>query len=119
MRYYYDCQFKAAYMCRHFGVKLDFTLENSNKPFNKEEIKSNEDPWSVFSDGMFIKDKIYVAPESEEIMKPKEGDIGITEKYPTYFTGGKWSFDDYQIVNISKIIMRDNKHFFQAEVESE
>lgn len=98
MRYYYDCPYKVLYMLKNFGVKCEAEYF--------EEISFDE----------LIKGprRIYVAPESEEIMKPRTRDYGLDSK--NFLVG--YNGDGWGTPHDVKIIMRDNKHFFQAEVES-
>lgn len=108
---YFNDPIKALYMMREFDVELrDFTEKSLVEflfHFNNE-------------------DKIYVFKESEYIFLPKEDDLGLANsKKGSYVTKrinkliGQGFFDvwDNKDAQNVKIIMRNGKHFFQAEVE--
>ena len=67
--------------------------------------------------------KIYVAPESEHIFEPKEGDLGIYNGELWTFIARQWVLsNDYEHRTesddfIKNIIKRDNKHFFAPITE--
>jgi hypothetical protein len=108
----------------YFGVKFS-TEVIIEADLNDENTVKNMTPEIT---------KIYVAPESEHIFEPKKGDIGCspskdyggalipvtvqsyhkrTNSTEVYFPGREFYDDDF------KIIMRDKKQFFMAEVENE
>lgn len=122
-RFFYDCPIKAAYMAKEFGVIylrgdqgiatyegfLECKLGNCNPPF-------------------------YVHKESESIFEPEEGDPVMFEACKEEFQIGKivdrdsnrnkWeiSLDQTRDTEMMyrddfEIIRRDNKNFFDAEVE--
>lgn len=71
--------------------------------------------------------KLYVAPESESIFEPKEGDLAEFGEMGFYRFNRKGLWDCTTIMgslnqNIErkkpKITMRDNKQFFMPEVEN-
>jgi hypothetical protein len=99
---YFTDYTKALYMMKAFGVTFD-----------------NE-----------VNEWFYVAPESYHIFEQKEGDIGIQVTKESRDDGGylaiAWAceYEDFVEFNETispskywKIIMRDNKLFFQPETE--
>lgn len=127
MRYYYTCPIKALYMQEHFGVKLmpEELFETVSNVFGSYE-EGND--FHIKFNPHF--DKVYVAPESEEIMKRKEGDVvgwlektnyyGWVDAYGDVETAGDRVIGDINRKEENWItIMRSGKLFFQAEVESE
>lgn len=118
-RLYYTCPIQALYMQLNFGVGLYFETKDGDVDFNPQEYADNVDLWLSGYNG---RTKIYVENESEHILEPKEGDI-VDRVDPTphnnfykatlgdvnAFKTGNWNL---------RIIMRDNKQFFQAEVEN-
>ncbi len=117
-RLYFTCPYKALYMQEHFNIKL--------MPQELFGIISNVFGTYEEGDDLKIKilphfDKVYVAPESEEIFEPKDRDFGISSRgaIQTIYdsengwvsvANGAWSGS----IQSSKIIMRDNKQFFDA-----
>jgi len=68
--------------------------------------------------------KYYVAPESEHIFEQKKGDIGIQDDGDYLAIARACEYEDFVEFNETispsqywKIIMRDNKLFFQPETE--
>jgi hypothetical protein len=116
-RYFYDCPIKALYMIKNFAVICEL-----NEQYLKEKTDGHFMP---LSDILSLK-KIYVAPESESIFDPKEGDTAIAEnkRYGKMaarvrkdrdisfsFPGEEFFSENFEI------IMRDSKHFFSPEIE--
>lgn len=138
-RRYFTCPIQAAYMKQTFAV--EFENEFGHKPINFPIILKYK-----LEDDKYECGKIYVTAESEAIFKIRRKDLieyvkGRREEEPI-FSGikilarfsnfvinapeqlledvGKHYFgvvyDDQ--INISKIIMRDQKHFFMGELEN-
>lgn len=70
MKYFYTCPIKAPYMVKEFGVKIlgleqdpDILCEFIRRDFN--------------GPNKFFREGFVVAPESEHIFQPKEGDLDI------------------------------------------
>jgi hypothetical protein len=68
--------------------------------------------------------KYYVASESEYLFEAKEGDIGIRADNDRLAIAEATSFETFEEPNFAyssrrywKVIMRDNKLFFQPETE--
>ena len=141
-RYYYTCPIKALYMMKEFGVEFE-TYHQSKIDGRPFFFKKFNDMWvnnvgiddgdgSVrLVDLLYCKDesktrvndKIYVSKESEHIFEPKTNDIfsykmfGRVATYilPENQDGKEWAKEASEI----KIIMRDDKEFFMAEVEND
>ena len=114
-RRYFKCPIQALYMMKEFGVKFE--------SINGELLDTNDLETVVY----YRHDlNPYVAEESEDIFEPKEGDYAVLANgfLLSTFYKGKWcALPDFRsnkvISDESKIIMRDNKHFFFGELESE
>ena len=112
-RLYFTCPIKALYMMKEFGVKFECKSEET---VIIDEIEQ-EDPtfydfadWGVDAESIadllesFKNDypkKIYVAPESEHIFEKTTNDIC------------------QRVGNSCQIILREDKQFFEPEVEHE
>jgi len=116
-------------MMREFGVKIEnsSTIECLRAEDFEEIIEHFESEW-YSRNGSFLP-KIYVAKESEEIFKPRIDDMGIIPNNPAdpmifYYEGWQYLSDDAEdrLGDIDpdsvEIIMRDNKHFIDCEVEN-
>lgn len=128
-KYYYDCWIQALYMMREFDVKF-FTkgFLNIESDFLEMELGYHLTIRDIY--GKLANDytKIYVAPESEHIFEPKEGDIGQMKAegarfFVKYSEGSKewkeWPGGGYYSnKNGSDIIYRDGKHFFNPKEEN-
>lgn len=87
MKYYYTDPFAAAWMTKHFGVKIyTVGLSQDKKWLNYEESASSlasniaSGCWGIY----------YIHPDSMTIFEPVEGDIGIECKhYPMVCVYGK------------------------------
>lgn len=128
-RYYFTCPIKAAYMNHEFGVITYIELSIKSEIYDKYFIKD----WNHRELGLDAKDKYhcnkyYVAPESEHIFEPKEGDLGQmkaegarffvkyserSKEWKEWHGGGYYSDK-----NGSDIIYRDGKHFFNPKEEN-
>ena len=98
-KYYFTCPIKAAYMNHEFGVITYIELSIKGEIYDRYFIKDwNHRELELDAKDKYHHNKYYVAPESEHIFEPKEGDIGIYQ----------------QRVNV---IYRDSKHFFMPKVE--
>ena len=128
-KYYYDCPIQALYMNKEFGVQFYISYKND---FSDKKLSFYVDIKNIYNVliqllGICNIYKIYVAPESEHIFEPKEGDLGIERNLhtlePCFFGGTYWFYDnDYleikphpQKVNI---IYRNGKHFFNPKEEN-
>lgn len=128
-KYYYDCWIQALYMMREFDVKF-FTkgFLNIESDFLEMELGYHLTIRDIY--GKLANDytKIYVAPESEHIFEPKEGDLGQMKAegarfFVKYREGSKewkeWHGGGYYSdKNGSDIIYRDGKHFFMPKEEN-
>ena len=76
-KYYYDCPIQALYMMREFDVKF-FTkgFLNIESDFLEMELGYHLTIRDIYGKLANDHTKIYVAPESEHIFEPKDGDIG-------------------------------------------
>lgn len=116
-RLYYDCPAQALYMMKEFGIKLQ--IQNQGvigryfSEISLEEVRIN-----------FLTEKMFVAPESEHIFEPKEGDLGIDSEHD-YIIGNyeaeykEWNVPYEYSFKQGIIIMRDNKHFFAPKIETD
>lgn len=117
-RLYFTCAIKALYMMKEFGAVCD--LDN---------LDTNKHTALVPLSELMALEKIYIAPESEEIFLPKEGDRIISNEMI-----GRIQLFGIQTLNINfgscdcflrdwehkiLIIMRDNKQFFDCEREND
>lgn len=127
-KYYYDCPIQALYMNKEFGVQFYISYKND---FSDKILSFHVDIKNIYNVliqllGIYHQtlsdNKIYVAPESEHIFEPKEGDLGI-EIEPCFFGGTYWFYDnDYLEIKPHPqkvdIIYRNNKHFFMPKEEN-
>lgn len=117
-RYYYTCPIKAAYMAKEFGVRYNVKVKGGSewvtfRPYDMTVSKYVDQ----------VRTNFYVAKESEEIFKQKPDDFVWYKR--------KYSFSNVVKINKEesdmtwnedfeyKIIMRDNKQFFEAEKEND
>lgn len=156
-RYYYTCPIKASYMAKEFGVRIyldiakksgksissiQYPIEVPNLGTNRFQLKifaktdgSNENDfeWEDTGEQEYLtytdaEDKLYVAPESENIFELEQGDIGIERNLHStetcYFGGKYWAYQNEELQTKPhqqrvKIIYRDGKEFFMPEVEND
>ncbi len=133
-RLFFICPIQALYMMKEFRVKFNEIIYAKDKERGIiREVSAKDD----ITDRLLGRAKgaavmgyedirVYVAPKSEAIFDPKEGDIGTYEQYgSTYFsifTEGQWrdlitgAFGN--VVDRSEITMRDRKQFFSAKRET-
>lgn len=119
-RLYFTDPVQAIYMMKEFGVKFetdgfDFRLFDAGTDSSVESLLhafNNEYP-----------KKIYVARESEHIFEPQKGDVGLNLSGNAI--GIAIDDEDYELrcgaqepARFYEVIMRDNKHFFNAENET-
>ncbi len=126
-KYYYDCPIQALYMMREFDVKF-FTkgFLNIESDFLEMELGYHLTIRDIY--GKLANDytKIYVAPESEHIFEPKEGDLGQMKaegarffvKYSERLKEWKEWHGGGSDKNGSDIIYRNGKHFFMPKEEN-
>ncbi len=129
-KYYYDCPIQALYMMREFDVKF-FTkgFLNIESDFLEMELGYHLTIRDIY--GKLANDytKIYVAPESEYIFEPKEGDIGICGKLliPVKFDIKDWvpskmlkkeTYYEIKETLFVKTVYRNGKHFFMPKEEN-
>ncbi len=128
---YFTDPIKALYMMKEFGIK--FYADTESGLINFADFEVCEGAISIEELFKTIKTypkKLYIAKESEHIFEPKEGDIGA------YFKNNKILFAnllkegtvsvwieaiDRRVDWVSDqvvITMRDGKHFFNAENET-
>ena len=129
-KYYYDCPIQALYMNKEFGVNLKCENESSSYYYSFGKAMLDHIRREVLKDTTWEKNlgKIYVAPESEHIFEPKEGDLGqMKAEGARFFVKYNESLKEwkewhcggyYSDKNGSDIIMRDNKHFFNPKEEN-
>lgn len=141
-KYYYDCPIKALYMMKEFGVNLKCENESSSYYYSFGKAMLDHIRREVLKDTTWEKNlgKIYVAPESEHIFQPKEGDFvsnylhGNKSRHchgflsaqsnlttsATIITPERKNGMSYFVESKSQItiIMRDNKHFFTPKEEN-
>ena len=124
-KYYYDCLIKALYMNKEFGVKF-YTAFKSD--FLDKELGFCADIRGIYN-VLSSDNKIYVEPESEHILEPKEGDFGIVKNSnPLIFVRFRsqyncWGYEGdeyYEQFNNDEvnIIYRNGKHFFNPKEEN-
>lgn len=125
-KYYYDCPIKAAYMNHEFGVITYIELSNKSGIYDKYFIKDwNHRELGLDAKDKYHRNKYYVAPESEYIFEPKEGDLGQMKaekarffvKYSERLKEWKEWHGGGSDKNGSDIIYRNNKHFFNPKEE--
>mgnify|MGYP003654308413 CR=1 FL=1 len=116
-------------MIREFGVKFEIETGDGFIPFEDldflaftigEILEEFDDSGNYNSFG-----KIYVAKESESIFEPMEFDLGgftredgistVAQYYNGSFINGNFKILKKYRPNL---IMRDNKHFFNPEIEN-
>ena len=129
-KYYYDCPIQALYMNKEFGVNLKCENESSSYYYSFGKAMLDHIRREVLKDTTWEKNlgKIYVAPESEHIFEPKEGDLGqMKAEGARFFVKYNESLKEwkewhcggyYSNKNGSDIIMRDGKHFFNPKEEN-
>ena len=129
-KYYYDCPIQALYMMKEFGVNLKCENESSSYYYSFGKAMLDHIRREVLKDTTWEKNlgKIYVAPESEHIFEPKEGDLGqMKAEGARFFVKYNESLKEwkewhgggyYSDKNGSDIIMRDGKHFFNPKEEN-
>ena len=128
-KYYYDCPIKALYMHIEFGVKFSEAhgANHADKFFQINETQLCDFATKAIEDFRGI-EQIYVAPESEHIFEPKEGDLGqmkaekarffvkyneSSKEWKEWHCGGYYSDK-----NGSDIIYRNGKNFFNPKEEN-
>ena len=143
-RLYFTCPIKALYMMKEFGVKFEckYTTEEiaEHEPlhefydFNEAACESNtiEDLLENLKNFR----QVYVAPQSEDIFEPQEGDLDaegfcFTKGMPVqnhmtgkidYYTDACWLVKIEEFTRAkekSKTIFRGDKQFFMPEVKNE
>jgi hypothetical protein len=118
-RLYFDCPIKAAYMWKEFNINTYIELTREDGTIF-DVVNIDWEGRSIKLDGR----KYYVRKESEHIFDPKEGDQGYfsTEAYGEmwhFFEHNSWQSYGYDdSIQDIKIIMRDNKHFFNPLIEN-
>ena len=117
-RLYYDCAIKAAYMSKYFGVKILATKHG-------ELVGGYEDIDLVYWEGeCVLSEPYYIAPESEGIFVPVDGDLC---RYAEYDNDGDfldWEYGEYggcYPMNdmFDSIIQRSNTAFIHPKRESD
>jgi hypothetical protein len=107
MRLYYDCPIKALYMMKHFGVRIGSRqLEMTADGVEIFTEYTERDILQLMILGILLP-TLEVHVESEQIFEPR-----FQDEIKLHFredTGG---------IKYQEIIMRDNKHFFQAIKEN-
>ena len=129
-KYYYDCWIQALYMMREFDVKF-FTkgFLNIESDFLEMELGYHLTIRDIYGKLANDHTKIYVAPESEYIFEPKEGDIGICGKLliPVKFDIKDWvpskmlkkeTYYEIKETLFVKTVYRNGKHFFMPKEEN-
>tara|TARA_R110000868_G_scaffold104717_2_gene288628 strand:+ start:139 stop:513 length:375 start_codon:yes stop_codon:yes gene_type:complete len=122
-RLYFTCPIQAVLMMKEFGVK--FWANTKSRLIN--EVFADVDVAISIEELLEITElypkRLYVAKESEHIFEPKEGDIGFNYKGGICrYEDGEWGYTgglESMVVDPehNRIIMRNDKQFFQAEVE--
>ena len=142
-RLYFTCPIEAMYMSHYFSVKFMAPANSSNCEVHelaeetimylREDCEGCMEDWKKQLDKM---GKFFVAPESESIFEPQEGDLdpdgfsftkgAAIENHMTgkidYYTDACWLVKIEEFTRSkekSKTIFRDNKQFFMPEVENE
>jgi len=129
-KYYYDCPIQALYMTREFDVKF-FTKGHLNieSDFLEMELGYHLNIRDIYGKLANDHTKIYVAPESEHIFEPKEGDIGICDKLliTVKFDIKDWvpskmlkkeTYYEIKETLFVETVYRDGKHFFNPKEEN-
>lgn len=108
---FFTCPIRAAYMNKEFGVSF-------RRPISIFRVYEGEPIEFVAGEAV----KMYVAPESEPIFEPKEKDMLNGGSF-VFSLGGElkaFNMEGARLIGSNeKIIMRDNKQFFPAEVEDD
>ena len=130
-KYYYDCPIQALYMQKEFGVKFLHWIYPSIHKTEMELLPVGiyylENIIPYFNYKYAFEHRFIVAPESEHIFEPKEGDLGIERSLhtlePCFFGGTYWFYDnDYLEIKPRPqkvdIIYRNGKHFFNPKEEN-
>ena len=129
-KYYYDSPIQALYMMKEFGVNLKCENESSSYYYSFGKAMLDHIRREVLKDTTWEKNlgKIYVAPESEHIFEPKDGDLGqMKAEGARFFVKYNESLKEwkewhcggyYSDKNGSDIIMRNGKHFFNPKEEN-
>ena len=130
-RYYFTCPIQALYMMREFDVKFLHWIYPSIHKTEMELLPVGiyylENIIPYFNYKYAFEHRFIVAPESEHIFEPKEGDLGIERNLhtlePCFFGGTYWFYDnDYLEIKPHPqkvdIIYRNGKHFFNPKQEN-
>lgn len=131
-KYYFDCPIQALYMMREFDVKFLHWIYPSIHKTEMELLPVGiyylENIIPYFNYKYAFEHRFIVAPESEHIFEPKEGDLGQmkaegarffvkyserSKEWKEWHGGGYYSDK-----NGSDIIYRNNKHFFNPKEEN-
>ena len=115
------------YMMQEFGIKVE--CEGYNSGYEAFDFYRESQFWRYLQEiiedlkeGKVDPRKIYVAPESEHIFEPKEKDMLNGGSF-VFSLGGElkaFNMEGARLIGSNeKIIMRDNKQFFPAEVEDD
>jgi hypothetical protein len=114
-RLYFTDLTKALYMMKEFGVIF---IVGDQGYYNYENCL----PYTL--EHLTNRAKYYVASESEYLFEEKKGDIGIRADNDRLAIAEATSFETFEEPNFAyssrrywKVIMRDNKLFFQPETE--
>lgn len=98
-------------MMRMFGIQINQRDSDPGKPLTTVSISVKEmiDDILPYWNSRYEKEnRLYVAPGSEAIFEPKEGDLVLVNNEEFYIA------DSLTLTQkINRIIMRDNKQFFQ------
>ena len=132
-KYYYDCPIQALYMMREFDVKFLHWIYPSIHKTEMELLPVGiyylENIIPYFNYKYAFEHRFIVAPESEYIFEPKEGDIGICGKLliPVKFDIKDWvpskmlkkeTYYEIKETLFVKTVYRNGKHFFMPKEEN-
>ena len=122
-------EFGVKFECRHSDEEMsDFDIDENDRYFDFEHMSFDDEIPMLGDIAWGDWRKIYVKEESEEIFKPKDYDLAVFTREDGISTVGQYSKDKDAFINGNfrilkkmnpKIIMRDNKHFIDCEVENE
>ena len=128
-RYYYTDAIVALYMMKEFEVKF-YTkgFLDVESDFLEKELGFHLEIRTLYNKLCQVNSKIYVAPESEHIFKPRNYDLAGFTRDDGISTIAQYDEAKKAFINGSfrilkkynpKIIMRNEKQFFMPEVEND
>lgn len=132
-RMYFTDPVQALYMVREFGIKITQRDSDPGEPITTVDLSEKEmiEDLEYWNPRYEKENRLYVTKESTNIFTAKEGDIltdgaeygefcssSPYDDMITFSTGDEGQCSTVRISK-AKIIMRDNKIFFDSEVQDD